>query len=154
MVSKRERIAQIDPDILLADGFDDALMGVVERKGQPPAALYDRQRCIAVLMDRDGMTLEEAEEYFDFNVTDAYVGERTPAFLYALEPEPETVEVPRDDLEMMSSMVCEHGREDGACMDPYGPYPPCGDGGRLCNSCWVRQWAEKYLEGDHEANSS
>lgn len=146
MATKAERIAQIDPDILLADGFDDALLGVVECKGRPTVALYERQRCIAILMERDDMTLEEAEEYFSFNVVDAYVGERTPAFLYALESEPETVDVPRDDLEMMASMVCENGRESG-CMDSFGPYPPCGEEGmQLCNSCLVREWAQKHLE--------
>ena len=146
MATKRERIAQIDPDILLADGLDDALLGIVERKGSPPVALYDQRKCLAVFMERDGMSQEEAQEFFDFNVVDAYVGDRTPAFLYMLEPEEDQVEVPRDDLEFMASMVCEHGRDSG-CMDSFGPYPPCGEeGARLCNSCWARQWAEKHLE--------
>jgi len=39
-------------------------------------------------MNRDGMSYEEAIEYFDFNVTGAYVGEHTPMFIYhVLEPQ-------------------------------------------------------------------
>lgn len=77
---KREEIAMIDEDILLADGFEDALVGYGEQFNKT-FAVYDRSRCIQILIDRDKMTFEEAVEYFDFNVTGAYVGEHTPAFV-------------------------------------------------------------------------
>jgi hypothetical protein len=32
-------------------------------------------------MERDGMSREDAEEYFDFNVAGAWVGEGMPVFL-------------------------------------------------------------------------
>jgi len=67
-------------EILLADGFEDALMGTVSRFGMQKVALYDRAKCIEILMERDGMTYEGAEEYFSFNVIGAWVGEGTPAF--------------------------------------------------------------------------
>ena len=44
-------------------------------------AVYDRQKCIEILMERDGMSDEEAVEYFEYNVTGAWVGEYTPIFL-------------------------------------------------------------------------
>lgn len=75
----KEHLAEIDPDILFADGFDDALIGHVEVFNKT-LALYDREKCLQILMKRDGMSAESAEEYFDFNVTGAYVGEHTPAF--------------------------------------------------------------------------
>ena len=65
--------------ILLATGFDEAFMGVGVQFNTP-IALYDRTKCIEILME-DGMTPEEAEEYFQFNVQGAYVGEDTPAFV-------------------------------------------------------------------------
>lgn len=77
---KREFLAEINPEILLADGFEDALIGYVEIFNKI-VATYDREKCIRILMERDGMELDEAEEYFGFNVTGAYVGECTPAFL-------------------------------------------------------------------------
>lgn len=70
----------LDPDCLLADGFEEALVGWVAVAGRPTVALYDRDLCLGILMRRDGMTLEDAVEYFEFNVAEAYVGERTPAF--------------------------------------------------------------------------
>jgi len=76
---KREALSEIDPEILLADGFEDALIGHVQIFSKT-AALYDRAKCIKILRKRDGMTEEEAEEFFEFNVAGAYVGEHTPAF--------------------------------------------------------------------------
>jgi hypothetical protein len=73
-----------DPDLLFADGFDDAMIGVVRRSGQPPVVVYDRDVCITVLMTQ-GMTRDEAEEHFAFNTEGAWVGDRTPAFLVRAE---------------------------------------------------------------------
>ena len=72
--------------ILLADGFEEAFMGVVESFGTAPKACYNYDACINILMaesgqDEAGMTHDEAEEYLEFNVTQAYVGENTPAFI-------------------------------------------------------------------------
>jgi hypothetical protein len=67
-------------EMLLADGFEDALVGYVERFGQPPVALYDREKCIEILMTRDGMDHDGAEEFFCVNVIGAWLGENTPAF--------------------------------------------------------------------------
>tara|TARA_R100000306_G_scaffold50866_1_gene47934 strand:- start:322 stop:603 length:282 start_codon:yes stop_codon:yes gene_type:complete len=68
-------------DFMQADGFDEAIIGVAERAGQEPILAYDREACIKVLMSRDGMSLDVAEEYFEFNVVGAYVGDLTPIFI-------------------------------------------------------------------------
>ena len=70
--------------ILLADGFEDAFMGVVESFGTAPKACYNLEECLDILTVRDGMTHCEALEYLNFNVTQAYVGEHTPAFINVL----------------------------------------------------------------------
>ena len=80
---KRAQLAQLDPEILTADGFDDALIGYVERCGQPTIAAYDVPKCIQVLQDQ-GMTEDAAIEYFNFNVQGAWLGDRTPAWLTLL----------------------------------------------------------------------
>ena len=73
--------------ILLADGFEDAFMGVVESFGTAPKACYNVRKCLDILMtdgdfpSQTGMTYDEAVEYLEFNVTQAYVGEHTPAFI-------------------------------------------------------------------------
>ena len=73
--------------ILLADGFEEAFMGVVESFGTAAKACYNLEQCLDILMQGDAMngepqmTYDEAVEYMDFNVTQAYVGENTPAFI-------------------------------------------------------------------------
>mgnify|MGYP001009893774 FL=1 len=82
MTDIRTRIAEAGYEsVLLADGFDDAAIGVVERCGQPPIVVYDYEKCADILVDRDGMLLEEAEEYLDFNSVCAWAGEGTPGWL-------------------------------------------------------------------------
>jgi hypothetical protein len=76
-----------EKEILLADGFEDAFIGVVESFGNEPKACYNYDACITILMEGDvmngepQMTYDEAVEYMGFNVTGAYVGEYTPAFI-------------------------------------------------------------------------
>jgi hypothetical protein len=64
-----------------ADGFDDAALGYIERPGQPAVVIYDIQRCLKILVERDGMTPGEAEEYVYYNAVGAWVGYGTPGFL-------------------------------------------------------------------------
>jgi hypothetical protein len=63
---------------LLADGFSEALIGMGTRFSYD-VAVYDYEKCIEIL-ERD-MSREDAEEYFDFNVSGAYVGDNTPVFV-------------------------------------------------------------------------
>ena len=76
---QKELIAEVNEEALLADGFEDALIGYVERAGMPSIACYDKYKCIDILAN--DMSYEEALEYFYFNVLGAYVGENTPCFL-------------------------------------------------------------------------
>lgn len=66
--------------ILLADGFDEAFLGVGCSCGGKNVAVYDRTKCIKIL-ERD-MSNSEAEEYFSFNTEGAYVGDYTPIFMH------------------------------------------------------------------------
>lgn len=80
-----EWIADVNPEALLADGFEDAILGLADRCSQPMLVVYDREKCVEILVERDGLTREEAEEHMNFNVTDAWVGEMTPLFLWRPE---------------------------------------------------------------------
>ena len=68
-------------DVLLCDGLEKAFLGLCYRFGQKPIAVYDRDKIIKIYRERDGMTYEEAEEFFEFNVIGAWVGDQTPAFI-------------------------------------------------------------------------
>ena len=69
-----------DDKLLFADGFDDCIIGLVSKFGQEQVVLYDQDMVIDKMVKKDGMTYEEAEEYFYYNIAGAYVGEKTPAF--------------------------------------------------------------------------
>ena len=73
--------------MLKADGFDDCILGTVERCGKPPHLVYDAEKVVAKLVSRDGMSWDEAQEFFEFNIAGAWVGEGTPGYLYPYDPE-------------------------------------------------------------------
>jgi hypothetical protein len=72
-----------DSELILLEPeyFDKAIMGVITLVGMPHAVCYDRQTVIELLMDREGMTDEEAIEWFEYNTSGCYVGKHTPVFL-------------------------------------------------------------------------
>ena len=68
-----------EPDILFADGYDSAIEGVVW-DGERTRVVYRMESILNILMDQ-GMTYDEASEYFDFNVAGSNVGVYTPLYL-------------------------------------------------------------------------
>lgn len=79
----RKELEIENPDALLADGFDDALIGIGGRMGSVAVAVYDHDKCIDILQQQ-GMYFDEAVEYFEFNVVGSWFGENTPIFLDTL----------------------------------------------------------------------
>ena len=63
-----------DEEILKADGFDDAVIGIDIGTMR---LIYSVTRCVEILIV-GGMDMNDAIEYFDFNVRGGYVGEKTP----------------------------------------------------------------------------
>jgi len=74
----KDEIRSANPDAMLVDGHDDALAGY-DSRGR---AVYRVDHIIHTLVERDDMTLDEAYEFFDFNIAGAYVGEYTPIYMY------------------------------------------------------------------------
>ena len=68
-----------EPEMLFADGYDEAIAGVVW-DGERTRVVYTTEEIHKILME-DGMTYDEASEYFDFNVAGAYMGVYTPLYL-------------------------------------------------------------------------
>ena len=78
-----EKILEIYPDenFMKADGFDDCIIGVSHRFGEPLILAYDEQKVIKKLMKRDKMTRETALEYYRYNIIGAWMGKQTPLFI-------------------------------------------------------------------------
>ena len=82
-MDKFELLRELNPEALLADGFEDAYVGFLERcTAHDPVACYDYDKCVIILMKRDGMSRIDATEFMEFNVVGAWVGEFTPFFLH------------------------------------------------------------------------
>ena len=78
--NKIKLLKEENPDYLMADGFDDAIVGTAVRFGMHRVVLYDTIKCIDILMKRDKMTEEEAIDFFYYNVLGSWMGEYTPCF--------------------------------------------------------------------------
>jgi|TARA_R100001530_G_scaffold81245_1_gene56681 hypothetical protein len=81
MCVTRDEIAAYDEEIAFWEGCDEALVGVGERCGCPPVAVYDDEKLLECFMQQ-GMGYDEAREWIDFNLSGAWVGKRTPIILF------------------------------------------------------------------------
>ena len=63
------------------DGFDDAIIGVTQRMNEEPLVAYSVDKMVEIMVERDGMTHEDAVEYFDFNIGGGWIGPNTPMFI-------------------------------------------------------------------------
>lgn len=68
-----------DEELLIADGFDDAVIGIDEKSMR---IIYSVSKCLTIIMFQTDALLDEAVEYFEFNVAGAYMGEKTPIWCY------------------------------------------------------------------------
>jgi len=66
-----------DEEFLIADGFDDVIIGIDEKEMR---LIYSVSLCLAILEEE--MDEVDAIEYFTFNVSGAYVGEKTPIWCW------------------------------------------------------------------------
>ena len=69
-----------------AVAFDEAIVGVFERCGQPPVVVYDYDR-LREILSMDLGSDDDAVEWIQFNIEGAWIGERTPAIMHPLTRE-------------------------------------------------------------------
>lgn len=85
-MNKREQIENeyLDGDTLLfldPEYFDEAIIGVAQRAGGLFAVAYSEPKVIDLLIKNERMDPDEAMEWYQFNILDAYMGEETPVFI-------------------------------------------------------------------------
>lgn len=78
-------ITENNPKACFIQGHDNAILGMVKQHGKFCLILYDPLKIIDNLMVNDGMSYEDAVEYFQYNIECAYGGKHTPAMLVRLE---------------------------------------------------------------------
>jgi hypothetical protein len=74
-------------EAMLMDGFDDCIVGVGRQQFRGPFFIYDAEKVIQKLMDCDGMTRQEAEEFHEFKQVGAWVGDGAPVMMDVLNDE-------------------------------------------------------------------
>jgi len=79
------QISECEPGCLIVDGFDDAIIGLVELSDGEKVVLYDTYKCIDVLKVNGEMAEEDAWDYFYHKTVGTYMGEKTPAFMTSKE---------------------------------------------------------------------
>ena len=65
--------------------LDKAILGTTltyQDGKRVPVFVYSGEEIISILMDRDGMTRDEALEFVDFNIEGAYTGNDTPLLVW------------------------------------------------------------------------
>jgi len=88
-----ELIENLGDEAVLMDGFDDCIIGVLERFGMDSIVLYDKQKVIEKLMKESSapdelgdLAMEQALEYYEYNMLGSWIGERTPGFVIVTLP--------------------------------------------------------------------
>lgn len=127
----REECLDLCDDLVFADDLDDAIVGVAQRFNET-FVVYDRSKVLGIFMARDGMTEEQAVEFFEFNVVGAYV-DGGPAFIETIrrepEPKPLVVDVVHISTQSEHTVVDANGKTwSFSWHDFLGPTVLRGDG--------------------------
>jgi hypothetical protein len=78
-----EQLAELNPEALTPDGLEDAYIGYTVNQHHAHVAVYSIEKCIDILMTRDGMSWHDADEFLSYNTLGAFVGENGPLFVSA-----------------------------------------------------------------------
>ncbi len=90
-----EKLQKLNPDaylLLPREIFDRALIGYTDdprdhwpREEKQTVAVYDRDKCLAALMEEGPLDWPEAVDWFEYNTRGSWMGEGTPTFYDATE---------------------------------------------------------------------
>lgn len=81
---KMEILSDIREEIVIFPDIAEALIGYSEQNGQEIQAVYNKEKVIEIFISQ-GMSREEAMEYFYFNTLGAGLTEGTPVFITLFE---------------------------------------------------------------------
>jgi hypothetical protein len=67
------------------DGYDEAIIGpayIHRNRRLVSVLIYNAEKIRDILVERDGMTHEEAREFIEFNIEGGYLGPSTPILVW------------------------------------------------------------------------
>jgi hypothetical protein len=77
----RSKLAEYNEEMVVLEGFDNAIIGVAHQYGQPPVALYDIEKIVKIIMKEESCTKEEAEEFVHYNIVNAHFSDSNPIYM-------------------------------------------------------------------------
>jgi len=77
----KEYVGEINPDAIVFDDLDDAIIGVANQHGSATVIAYSESKIIYSLMDKNGWDMEDAQEWFDYNISCLGVTNGTPVIV-------------------------------------------------------------------------
>ena len=69
---------------LTMDGYDDCVIGILERFGMESIVIYDKEKVIEKLIANGCDSYEGALEFYEYNQLGGWHGDMTPGFLVKL----------------------------------------------------------------------
>ena len=70
-------------EAVFLNDLDDAIIGAARCKGRENVVAYDYDKVVKIIRKQCGNCSEdEAVEYVEYNITDAYFGKMTPVFIH------------------------------------------------------------------------
>lgn len=75
-----EEMKEFAEGAIILDGLDDAIMGIAEEFGNGYRIVYSKSKIFGILMNRDGMTEEEAIEFYEYNILGLYASPQNAIF--------------------------------------------------------------------------
>jgi len=78
-----EEMEEKNSEALYPTGFEDAISEIVYKDGNPVFKISTK-KCVDILQERDGMTFEEAIEFFEYNIHGSYMGRHNPVYAHDL----------------------------------------------------------------------
>jgi hypothetical protein len=75
-----EEMKEFAEGAIILDGLDEAIMGIAEEFGNGYRIVYSKSKIFGILMNRDGMTEEEAIEFYEYNILGLYASPQNAIF--------------------------------------------------------------------------
>lgn len=75
-----EEMKEFAEGAIILDGLDEAIMGIAEEFGNGYRIVYSKSKIFSILMNRDGMTEEDAIEFYEYNILGLYASPQNAIF--------------------------------------------------------------------------
>lgn len=76
-----KEMEEMGDSAIIIDGYDDCIVGIGTAFGRGYFFIYSEPLIIQKLIKEDGMSIEEAIEFYEYNILGSYIGEEMPVFV-------------------------------------------------------------------------